>query len=147
MADSPADFIASLTSNIQNLKAEVNRKVYNISIELFLRIVERTPSPSNKGHQARGLLANQWYVSSGNNFSSSLGSSISNTGSDSVSRINAMRGGRVFDGKNGTVTLANNVPYAYRAEMLGWPAPDWTGTVGPYRMVALSLQEIGAKHR
>lgn len=139
--NTPADFMADLARNIQRLKVEVNQKVYSIGIELFLRIVERTPSPTNKGYFAKGLLVNQWYPTDGPSFSSNLGSSISPNGADSVARIKALRGGIQFVGKDGKITLVNNVPYAYQAEMLGWAA------TGPYRMVALSLQEVAARHK
>lgn len=147
MAYIPGAFSADILRNIECLKAEVNDKVYSIGIELFLKIVARTPSPSNKGWHATGLLVNQWYPMQGRHFSSSRGSATSDTGTDSISRISSLRGGNEFHGKNGTITLTNNVEHAYRAEMVGWPSPEWSGKVGPYRMVALSLQEIAARHR
>jgi len=142
------DFTASINRNIKKLEQSINDKVYKISITLFHEIVRRTPSPTNKGETATGLLANQWYPMAGGGFSESLGSDTSPNGAGSRARISALAGGKEFFGKDGRLTLSNNVHYAYRAEMLGWPKSDgWSGTVGAYRMVALSLQEIAARHR
>lgn len=148
------NFSASLSRNITRVLSEVNAKCNKISIELFLAIVRRTPSPDNPGEWAKGLLANQWYPKAGSGFSSNLTDATSDNGTGSRSRIIALRGGTEFLGKNGRLTLTNNVPYAYRAEVLGWPKgkdPNsewtWSGKVGPYRMVALSLQEVAARYK
>lgn len=145
-------FTASLMANIAKVEQGINDKCYKISRELFLEVVKRTPSPSNPGRFAEGLLANQWYPKE-DEFSSEEGSSISDTGAQSKSRIRAMRG-TAFLRKNGKVTLTNNIDYAYRAEVLGWPSKDgWSGKSGsdgkggPYRMVALSLQLIAARYK
>lgn len=145
-------FAASLDLNIARVQREINDKVYRISIELFLAIVAKTPSPLNKGYHATGLLVNQWYPMEGG-FSSQKGSDENDNGAGSRSRILALRGGTAFLGKDGRLTLSNNIEYAYRAEMLGWPAPNWSGKSGsdgaggPYRMVALALQEIAARYK
>lgn len=141
------DFTESIRRNIAKAKQDINDQVYKISIELFLSIVRRTPSPSNKGFKAKGLLANQWYPKAGSGFSSDVGTAISDTGAGSIIRIHALKGGREFYGRNGRLSLTNNLDYAYRAEMLGWPQPIWSGSVGPYRMVASSLFEIAARYK
>lgn len=141
-------FSAAIDRNILRVKQEVNDKVYKISIELFLLVVAKTPSPSNPGEYAKGLLANQWYPKTGAGLSAKEGTDISDTGAASKARIVALRGGKAFFGKNGRLSLANNLDYAYRAEVLGWPEADgWSGQVGPYRMVALSLQAIAARYK
>lgn len=142
-----SSFMASLDRNILRVKQEVNDKVYKISIELFLAIVARTPSPAFPGEYSKGLLANQWYPKLGG-FSDEVGSDKSRNGQASRNRIVALRGGKGFIDSNNKLTLTNNLHYAYRAEMLGWPVSDgWSGKVGPYRMVALSLQEIAARYK
>ena len=140
-------FMDSLNRNILRVKQEVNDKIYKISIELFLSIVAKSPSPSNPGEHAKGLLANQWYPKVGSGFSDELGTSTSPNGAGSRARIETLRGGKAFLNKDGRLSLTNNLHYAYRAEMLGWPRPEWSGSVGPYRMVALSLQAIAAKYK
>lgn len=147
-------FSASIDANILRIKSLTNAAVYKISIELFRRIVERSPSPEHPGPFALGLLANQWYPREGG-FSSAVGTDTSPNGIASYNRISAITvdGGNEFLGRDGLLTLSNNVDHAYRAEVLGWPSPAWSGKTGsdgqggPYRMVALSLQEIAAKYR
>lgn len=140
-------FSASIDRNILRVQKEVNDKVYKISIELFLLIVSKTPSPAFPGDFAKGVLANQWYPKAGD-FSDEVGNDKSRNGQASRNRIVALRGGQEFVGKDSRLTLTNNIKYAYRAEMLGWPQADgWSGRVGPYRMVALSLQEIAARYK
>lgn len=142
------DFATSVANNVAKLQQSINEKCYTIGIKLFLRTVSLTPSPTQRGAKhADGLLVNQWYPKDGPGFSTSLSSSQSDNGSGSISRIEGLRGGKQFLGKNGSITLANNVHYGFRAEMAGWPAPEWSGDVGPYRMIALALQEVAARNR
>lgn len=140
-------FAASVKANSRRLLAKVNKQCYQIAKELFTSIVNLTPSPDNPGPYAKGHLANQWYPEEGSDFSDELSSSTSSDGSGSLARINAMSG-YAFNGRDGAVTLANNLSYAYRAEVLGWPVSDgWSGQIGPYRMVARSLQIIKARYK
>lgn len=139
-------FAASVRMNSIRLLADVNHKVYKLARELFTKIVNFTPSPSNPGPYAVGHLVNQWYPEEGGGFSEELSSSTSPTGSESLSRIQAMQGVEFYQ-KDGKLTLTNNLSYAYRAEILGWPREEgWSGTIGPYRMVARSIQAIKAKY-
>jgi hypothetical protein len=142
-----ASFLASLDRNILRVQQEVNDRIIKVSIELFLSIVAKSPSPTNPGKHAVGLLANQWYPAF-NGFSEEKDTSKSSNGQSSRSRITALRGTKEFFGKDASLSLTNNLKYAYRAEMLGWPQSDgWSGKVGPYRMVALSLQAIAARYK
>ena len=141
-----AGFGASVQANCQKLLKKTNDKCLAIAKELFVSIVNLSPSPSNPGQFADGLLVNQWYPAIGS-FSSELGTSESPYGAGSLARI-ASIDPVAFLGKDNVVTLSNNVHYAYRAEALGWPVEDgWTGKVGPYLMVAKSLQAISARYR
>lgn len=139
-------FAASVKMNVIRLQADVNRKVYKIARELFTKIVNFTPSPTNPGPYAAGHLVNQWYPDSGDNFSDELSSDTDSMGSGSLMRIQSLSGVEFYQ-KDGKLTLTNNLSYAYRAEALGWPREDgWSGTIGPYRMVARSIQAIAAKY-
>lgn len=144
-------FAASVKMNVIRLQADVNRKVYKIARELFTKIVNFTPSPTNPGVYAAGHLANQWYPESGDYFSEELSSDTSPTGSGSLARIQSLSGVEFYQ-QDGKLTLTNNLSYAYRAEVLGWPAPEWSGKSGadgqggPYRMVRRSIQAIAAKY-
>lgn len=138
-------FSSSLRANIRKALLKVNLQCYQIARELFESVVSLTPSPSHPGPYAHGQLANQWFPEV-DDFSEELDGRLSGTGADSLSRIKAMKGGE-FNQKDGKVTLTNNLSYAYRAEALGWPVKDgWSGKIGPYRMVALSIQKIAAQY-
>lgn len=142
-------FTNSIARNVNRVREEINAKCYKISIELFLAIVRRTPSKTGptKGPTAEGHLVNQWYPKAGPGFSSELSAAISPNGADSISRINSLRGGREFFKTDGRLSMTNNVHYAVRAEKKGWPKSEgWSGRIGPYRMVFLSIQEIKAKY-
>lgn len=139
-------FADSVRLNSRRLLMGVNKKCYQIAKELFTKIVELTPSPSNPGPYAMGHLANQWYPEESGEFSEELSSDTSMTGAGSISRIQTLRGAQFYL-QDGKLTLTNNLHYAYRAEALGWPREDgWSGTIGPYRMVARSIQAIAAKY-
>lgn len=140
------DFAQSIFLNSAKIMEDVNKKVYQISRELFLRIVDLTPSPAHPGETAKGLLVNNWFPVDGPSFSSEKTSQKSPYGAGSIGRISALAG-KQFLRQDGSVTLSNNLDYAYRAEVLGWPKEDgWSGRVGPYRMVAKSIQTIAAKY-
>lgn len=139
-------FAASIRMNSNRLLLDVNKKCYQIARELFRNIVQLTPSPTNPGLYAAGHLVNQWYPENGGDFSEELSSDTSPNGSGSLARIEGLKGVEFYR-KDGKVTLVNNLSYAYRAEVLGWPRKEgWSGTIGPYRMVAKSLQAIKAKY-
>jgi hypothetical protein len=141
-------FGASVLANGQKLLEKTNDKCLAIAKELFVSIVNLSPSPIHPGSWADGLLVNQWYPAVGS-FSNQVGTSTSPYGAESIARIyNLTDNSTAFKGKDGMVTLSNNVSYAYRAEALGWPADEgWTGKVGPYLMVAKSLQAVSARNR
>lgn len=139
-------FATSIQLSTTKILAKVNEQVYRIAWELFTNVVKFTPSPSNPGPHAKGLLANQWYPKAGS-ASSEKSIATSGTGAGSLSRINAMMGGKEFLGKDGKLTLTNNMDYAQRAESEGWPRPKWSGKIGPYMMAARSLQATVAKYR
>lgn len=138
-------FAASVRANSNKALLKLNTACYKIARELFSSVVALTPSPSNPGPTARGLLANQWYPMEGMNFSNESGLGVSPNGADSLARINAINGLQFFK-KDGVVTMTNNEDYAVLAEYIGWNPPRWKGTQ-PYRMVARSIQLIAAKYK
>lgn len=131
---------------------QASNSVSNITEELLGEVVMNTPSPENPGQYSKGLLANQWYTESGGLFSSALGSATNAAGMGSLSRIKESLASKPFLGKDNTVTMTNNVSYAYRAENLGWPAGEgengwhWSGRVGPYKMVGKAISKIEGKY-
>jgi len=148
-------FSDSIRSQSNRVLSEVNQKGYKIAKELFSLTVQLTQSKANPGKFAEGYLANQWWPNTGKVFNVAMDGSASPNGSGSLQRISTLAGTE-FLGKDGALTLANNVPYSFRAEYLGWPAPLWSGgatgagyqgTGGPYRMVAMSIQTVAAKYK
>lgn len=135
-------FADSVKANCQKILEEVDKKSYFIVSQLFTSVVMLSPSPSNPGETAKGLLANQWYTQIGTEPSTELSSATSPYGSDSLARINSLANQKIFFKKDGAVTFTNNVPYGILAEKLGWTGGSWSGKVGPYRMVDLSFVKI-----
>lgn len=130
----------------QKILSDINKRVNEIAWHLFESVVKLTPSPSNPGKYAQGLLANQWYARTGSP-SSELGTRKSATGGDSLARAKALTGNNAeFFGRDGKVYLSNNLDYAHNAETIGWPKPQWSGNIGPYGMVTKSLILTAAKY-
>ena len=138
-------FEKSVRAAAHKVLVAVNLKCYQITWELFTSVVSKTPSPTNPGKYATGLLANQWYPMERGS-SGSRGGATNPSGADSVARIRAMMNGVEFYDRDGKITLSNNLDYAGQAESVGWNPPRWKGTA-PYRMVALSLQATVAKYK
>lgn len=134
---------------ILKVQLELNKAVTYITRELYRSVVYLTPSPAHPGDTAKGLLANQYYLAVGvNNFSSDVGTNVSINGASSLGRIEETLSQNLWLGKDNTVSMTNNISYAYRAEYLGWPAGDssgnwhWSGRVGPYKMISQSVNKI-----
>ena len=144
-------FADSVRMNSDAMLKRIQIQIYTIARQLFIEIVQATPSVTHPGYYAKGLLANQWYPQLGAGFSPEATEETDDGGRDSINRIvteiDVLSSNPQFLGKDGTVTLTNNLPYAGRAESVGWPEPEWSGRQGPYHMVALSLQAIAAKYK
>jgi hypothetical protein len=129
---------------LQDASQSVNKLVHN----LFTEVVARSPSPSNPGQFAKGLLVNQWYPTVGGGYSTELGTLTNDIGVDSLSRISKALSQNPFLGKDNTISLTNNTEEAYYAEVLGWPEGlgtngwNWRGNTGPYMMIANSVQSV-----
>lgn len=148
-------FSQSIFKNILKTKQKINEKCYSISRELFFLIVEQTPNEDTgwpqKANYSRGLLINNWFPQDGPGFSDATTSTKDHTASGSYARIQSLRGNQFFM-RDGTVTLSNNISYAFRAEYAGWPQGEgphgnWKGTRKPYRMVARALIKMAAKYK
>lgn len=140
----------SVKANSAKILQQTNAQVYKIASYCFVLAVLNSPSPENPGDFAKGVLVNQWYPVDGPQFSSELGEATSPGGSASLTRIGSVispASGTQFLNKDGSVTLANNVPYGILAEKYGWQPPNWSGRVGPYQMIALAIQATLAKYQ
>jgi hypothetical protein len=133
------NFEASINASIDKIFKDLDARISQATRFLFKSVVKLTPSPAFPGKYASGLLANQWYPQI-NGYSNQVSSATSPNGADSLSRIAATVKDGTFYRKDGMVSLSNNLEHAYRAEVLGWPAPEWKGTRGPYAMVATSMR-------
>ena len=143
-----ADDIKAISERTLKLASDNTNKIVS---DLFTQVVVRSPSPSNPGHYAKGLLVNQYYTQVGEGYSSAVSSSTSLSGSDSLQRINDTLASSPFLGKDNTVTLANNTEEAYYADKLGWVKGQgtngwiWKGTV-PYMMTHGAISYIQNKY-
>lgn len=134
-------FAESVQANCKRVLEEVDRKCYSITWQLFTTIVHKTPVLT-------GALTNNWFPAVGaNNYSAETTTTLSKSGSGSLSRINSLSGKKLFYGRDNVVTLTNNLSYAFRAEYEGWPAPQWSGKVGPYAMVRTSLLKVASENK
>lgn len=81
--------------------------------------VNFSPSPSNPGPYAVGLLANQWYPSIGT-IDTTVTAATSSNGSDSLSRIEALSSTNAFLNRDNVVYITNSTEEAWYADKLGW---------------------------
>lgn len=145
-------FLADIEAFAKQSMLQASTNTNLIAEDLMNKAVVNSPSPSNPGPYAEGVLANQWYPETGGTFSSSVTSEANPNGSGSLSRIRALMASQPFYQRDNVVTLTNNVSYAYRAEHLGWPKGDgdngwkWSGRIGPYAMVAKSMAYVAGKY-
>ena len=129
-----------------------NKSTNKVVEELFTKVVDKSPTPPGIGGYSEGVLKNQWYPTSGSGYSGEVGTSASNIGAGSMSRIKSLLSEDLFYGRDNIVSLANNTEQAYYAEVLGWlPGKGtngwiWSGNVGPYRMVSMSIVEVVGKY-
>lgn len=120
--------------------------------DLFTAAVDYSPSPTRDptGRYARGLLVNQWYFSVGAP-SSEVGSSLSDSGTDSIARIREIASVLPFNGKDNSVYLSNNTEEAYYANKLGWQRGQgnngwiWAGA-SAYYMADKAISYIQGKY-
>lgn len=131
-------FAKSVLQNTKQVQQELNDNIIQFAQEAFVSVVEKSPSKLIGSNYAEGELKNQWYPAA-NALSSSLTSAKSQVGADSLSRISSMDSWKTFLGKDGYVSLTNNISYAYQAEALGW------GYTTPYGMVERAYIEAKAK--
>ena len=145
-------FLSDIKSFQEKALKAASTNTTNITQEAFLAVVNYSPSPSNPGPYAKGLLVNQYYLAFGNTPSSEVNSSTSDTGEASKTRIKLLSVSLPFYGKDSVVTLANNTEEAFYADKLGWAAGagtngwTWTGKA-PYFMTAKAMTLIKSKYK
>jgi len=132
------------------LKASTNTNM--IVKDLFDQTVLGSPSPSNPGNFAKGLLVNQYYPQVGGDYDATVTSSTDDFGAESYTRIEAALEDQPFFGKDNVITLSNNTEEAIYAEKIGWPKGGgangfkWSGNTGPYAMRENAINYIVSKY-
>ena len=140
-------FVDAVRATASKMQEQVNTKINAAATELFYPIVTYTPRSLGDIEPA-GKLANNWYVGQGiGKYNKSYSKTPDVTAAHSVSEVNKISKLREFVGKDGEVSFTNSTPYAIRAELIGWPRPIWSGSVGPYAMVRKALIEVAPKYK
>lgn len=114
-------FSDSVRKNVQEMLQIIDTKCYEVSYNLFMAIIQNSPSFVGvpKARFSKGEFINSWMAGS-NSFSSATTSVFSDTGVDSKAQVVELKNSNTFLGKDGYVTLSNNVSYAETVEYLGW---------------------------
>jgi hypothetical protein len=140
-------FADSVRASASKMQEQVNNKINTAATELFYTIVRYTPRSLGDIEPA-GKLANNWYLGKGvGRYNKSYSKTPDVMATNSVAEVVKVKSLREFVGKDGEVSFTNSTPYAIRAELIGWPRPVWTGTVGPYAMVRKALIEVAPKYK
>ncbi len=106
-------FAEHLRANCDRRLKEIDSKLQRIAFNLFMDIVVATPIE-------KGELINNWFPHNGVDFSSEITTLLDKSGGGSKARIYSNMGQGTFLGKDGVMTLANNLDYAYKIEYEGW---------------------------
>lgn len=130
-------FADSIKKSRDKIVEQVNDKMLETATNLFSAIVRDTPVRT-------GLLINNWFSGDGA-YSPAKTTILDKTASGSLLNIDSLRDSTAFLGKDGFVSLSNNLDYSYRAEALGWPSPEWSGRVDAYHMVENNVTRFGGK--
>lgn len=129
-------FADSIKASSVKILKEIDRHCYRVSWHLFTGTIQDSPV-------LKGELINNWFPAV-NSFSTETTSVSDKGGSGSLSRVNSFANQGLFYGKDVVFTLSNNLHYAYNAEQVGWPSPQWSGRVGPYKMIHKNMIKIKA---
>lgn len=140
-------FSDHLRKNIDRVLTETNYKLTHVAYTLFTKIVHNSPHVGD-GPYVEGHFVANWFPAV-NSYDSTITSAKSD-GNDSIARIeNLVKDSKAFYRKDGFLTLSNNLNYAVRVEVAGWPAGKdpisgwtWTGLRRVYAPVQTSFTAI-----
>lgn len=126
-------FAAHLRKNIERVLLEVNYKINHRAYIFFNYIVKKSPHVG-EGPYVSGQFINNWFPAV-NGFDGSITSATDPDGKGSVARIESVvKHNSAFLKRDGFVSLSNNLSWAMRVEVLGWPRGhdpasgwNWTG--------------------
>jgi hypothetical protein len=147
-------FLDSLKSNIERVLQETNYKLTTVAIKRFSYSINRSPGGATcsiePGPFVDGEFINNWFPAI-NGYDTSTTAARDLSGAGSLARLEMLKQGNAFLGKDGFVTLSNNLSYATRVEYKGWPKgkdPDsgwyWTGKALIYNPVLYGENDIKA---
>lgn len=140
-------FAESIRLSINKIQEELDRELNKLALDTFKDVIQNTPSGWQDSPYAEGLLVNNWFPKV-RGFSTETTSTKSLSGYDSFNRLTQLVDAKIFYKKDNSVTLTNNIDYAYRAEVLGWKPtsehPNWKGAA-PYGMIAKALIKAKSK--
>ena len=123
-------FAEDIQRNINQAMTNISDNLNQITGKLFYGIEQDTPVLT-------GMLTNSWYTDTKGVFSGIVGTSADKSGSASISRIRGTLGTLPFLNKDNSVTMSNNISYAYLAEVDGWAKTT------AYAMIAKNMQLVG----
>lgn len=138
-------FAASIRATTQKQLAQVDKKINDIALDLFTTVVALSPTKPMAKY-AKGEFINNW-MAKANGVDTTTRSGRSFDGMASLTSIAALRAKKTFLGKDGYVTLSNNVHYAGLVEYAGWKPPRWSGRVGPYAPVRNAFIKVVPKYK
>lgn len=139
-------FSDSLERNVERVKQEIDTKIVNYAKTLFDMVVVLSPAAPEAGW-SKGEFKNSWYTAFNGYDTTSIATNYDQYGQDSYTRIKEMVALKTFYGKDGFISLANNVPYAKNIEYTGWMKEEnanWKGTP-PYAPVRIAINLVANK--
>jgi hypothetical protein len=141
-------FTESLQKNIERVKQEVDAKIIEQAQELFKLIVFYSPAQPSAQY-AKGQFKNSWYAVPDGFNETSISLNYDSSGADSLLRIDVLKDSNAFYGKDGFVSLTNNLPYSRNIEYAGWMKQEdarWHDTP-PYAPVRTAITLIATKQQ
>jgi hypothetical protein len=134
-------FADSIKAFGNKAKREVNNHIVEVATELFNEVVAGTPVD-------KGVMINNWYAGDSKVYNPAYNeNSTDKSGMASYTQIASLKAYQGFVGRDSSISISNSTPYGFRAEYAGWPAPKWTGRIGPYAMIANAFIKVVPKYK
>ncbi len=133
-------FSDGIRKSVEDVKQQINSKIIEIAQYAFRSAVGYSPT-APEARWAKGEFINSWYPAE-NSYSSSITGSYDYSGAGSMARIAALSSSQVFFGKDGFISLSNNLSYSLQVEYTGWQR---TGPYAPVRNAIVSVMSTYSK--
>lgn len=132
-------FLDGLKKNIDKTLSDTNKACNEIAETTFKITVGISPTQPFAKY-AQGQFINNWFPAV-NGYDGSITGALSFDGADSRARIDSIvPNATAFFGKDGFISMSNNLSYAYNVEVTGWK------TVGPYAPVRNTITFMVGKY-